>query len=1258
MSEVESEKNDIENGALSPSVSKPLELNNLLSDPIEASVIFTPDNPYHPQNWPIVTKYLVVIVYCSLQVFVTLTSTTYVAVEYMVEERWGVNAQVATLGQSMFILGTAIGPAFLGPLSDIGGRKWVYVVSIFFYTILNFGCAYPLNMPMLAIFMFLIGLAGSTSLSNVAGSIGDLFGNSDGASQPMALFVFSANAGPSIGGVVGEAIAENTNLSFKWVFLINIIIGAAYMVALSFVPETLPRLVIPERISIEGKSNVPNVVIREFKYALQSITGKKPDFMLNDTIADTEDPNNAVTVQKMDVLNEMRFILVMALKMMCTEPIIIFLSLFNGFAYGLLFLYLDGIFDVFVYNNGLSYMSAELTYLNFVVGVSVVICLVPIQTYLFKRDRLKNGGIPRPEARFKLSLVTVWGFPISLLWFAFTCSGNVSYWSPIVAGFVLGIADPLLWLAMLNYIIDSYVESGLSNSAIAAFTIPSFAIAAALAHAGVAMFENMSTKWGFATLGFISIFVVVLVYVFYFLGHKLRASSKLARITVLTGLQQMSIPSRNTLPSQEHSRLASRLSSTNSHQRLPSLSSLPPPPPPTTATTSTTTINGIPNQSPRQYSLDLDSNQNMKRHQSETLNTQQSPINGQFRNPWFQSQPHSQSQSIVPPPNERLPSLNTNIPLKDQLSPLLMQTPTKSYNMTSLPTTFEYDDMSHYHHHHQNEIIPPHRSNAPPPPRTHIVDDLPRRQSIATGFLSNSNHNNINNLNANNYNNNYNLQQPIITPQKLYTSAPRFKKLSSNIDLHPINNTKPKFRRASSSTSFVSPLNALTLSISITYSMCRPEFDYKSSKNPRRVLTKPNIPKSNNGNDNEDSDYILYVNDILGTNDSKKYMVLDILGQGTFGQVVKCQNLKTQEIVAIKVVKSQLVYLNQSLTEANILEHLNKKVDPNDEHHFLRMYDKFIHKNHLCLVFELLSSNLYDLIRQNQFHGLTIKLIKKFSIQLLDSLCILKDAKIIHCDLKPENILLISLDKPNLKVIDFGSACHERQIIYTYIQSRFYRSPEVILGLSYTSSVDMWSFGCIIAELFLGLPLFPGTSEFNQLTRIIEMLGMPSTWMIEMGKNSLNFFNQIKTGDGKKNQYSLKSIEQYSKEFNLNEDPGKNYFNSRYLDDIIMNYKLPKKNMSQLMIDRELQQRKSIIHFLKGVLNLNPLERWTPHEASLHPFVTDQPFNGYWSPPGTNYNSNNNNNNNNNNYNNNSGRSNSNGGLNDNKKQRSKSFGQ
>lgn len=451
---------------------------------------------HHPMHWPAWKRWGICSVYCFLQLFVTITSTSYVSAEYPINDKYGGNysSQVLTLGQSLFIVGNAVGPAFMGPLSDIGGRKWVYVASITVYAILNFGTAYAVNLPMLIVFMFLAGTAGSTALSNVAGTIADCFGDVDGAGQAMALFVLSANVGPSIGSPIGAWITNNPNLGVKWIFLINVIIGFGFAIVMSFIPETLPRIVI------------------------QNAAAKAPQEVDRDEIA--------ILRTKVNVLQELRFVTTMTFKIMFTEPIVLLLGIYNGFAYGILFLYLDGVYDVFAINNGLSEVSADLTYLNFVVGVLVMFCCVPIQTYLFTKDRKKNGT-NRPEARFLMSLVTVWLFPITLFWFAFTSNGKTSYWSPIVAGGVLGFADPLLWLSMLNYITDSYPN--VAGSAIAAFLIPSFIMAAALAHLGVLMFVSLSTTWAVATVAFISLTLCALIYFVYFFGARIRSRSKLAR---------------------------------------------------------------------------------------------------------------------------------------------------------------------------------------------------------------------------------------------------------------------------------------------------------------------------------------------------------------------------------------------------------------------------------------------------------------------------------------------------------------------------------------------------------------------------------------------------------------------------------------------------------------------------------------------------------------------------------------------------------
>ncbi len=252
-------------------------------------------------------------------------------------------------------------------------------------------------------------------------------------------------------------------------------------------------------------------------------------------------------------------------------------------------------------------------------------------------------------------------------------------------------------------------------------------------------------------------------------------------------------------------------------------------------------------------------------------------------------------------------------------------------------------------------------------------------------------------------------QQPQRQAERQQMGVPQFSKVQNVGDLEPRINTQPPFRRANPEGGFISPLQALTTHLPATYRICNPGFQYESSRNPRRVLTKPSKGSKNDGFDNEDSDYILYVNDILGseeTNHKNRYLILDVLGQGTFGQVVKCQNLKTQEVVAVKVVKNKTAYFNQSMMEVSVLDLLNGRMDKNDDHHILRLKDTFIHRQHLCLVFELLSVNLYELIKQNQFRGLSTTLVRVFAQQLLNGLCLLSKAKLIHCDLKPENILL------------------------------------------------------------------------------------------------------------------------------------------------------------------------------------------------------------------------------------------------------------
>ncbi|CAE8633847.1 unnamed protein product, partial [Polarella glacialis] len=189
-----------------------------------------------------------------------------------------------------------------------------------------------------------------------------------------------------------------------------------------------------------------------------------------------------------------------------------------------------------------------------------------------------------------------------------------------------------------------------------------------------------------------------------------------------------------------------------------------------------------------------------------------------------------------------------------------------------------------------------------------------------------------------------------------------------------------------------------------------------------------------------------------------------------------------------------------------ILEHIRER-DLESTSNVVHMMDYFYFRNHLCITFELLSINLYEFIKNNNFQGVSLGLIRRFAIQLLAALRFLRKQHIIHCDLKPENVLLKNPTKSGIKVIDLGSSCFEDERVYTYIQSRFYRSPEVILGIPYDTAIDMWSFGCILAELYTGYPLFPGENEVEQLACIMELYGVPPLKILDGAPRIKMFFD-------------------------------------------------------------------------------------------------------------------------------------------------------
>ena len=180
------------------------------------------------------------------------------------------------------------------------------------------------------------------------------------------------------------------------------------------------------------------------------------------------------------------------------------------------------------------------------------------------------------------------------------------------------------------------------------------------------------------------------------------------------------------------------------------------------------------------------------------------------------------------------------------------------------------------------------------------------------------------------------------------------------------------------------------------------------------------------------------------------------------------------------------------------------------------------------------------------------------------------------------------------------------------LQSRFYRSPEVLLGVPYTRAIDLWSLGAIAAELFLGLPLLPGSSEYDQMRRIVEMRGTPPARLLRRGKSTHKLF--IRTAPNF--DYRLKTPEEYTHATGIELAPPKRYLKHDTIVDLVTKYPIKRSRANDsAAVAEEMSQRRAFVHFLKGLLNVDPQKRWTAVQAAQHPFVLGQPLpESGWKP--------------------------------------------
>ena len=336
----------------------------------------------------------------------------------------------------------------------------------------------------------------------------------------------------------------------------------------------------------------------------------------------------------------------------------------------------------------------------------------------------------------------------------------------------------------------------------------------------------------------------------------------------------------------------------------------------------------------------------------------------------------------------------------------------------------------------------------------------------------------------------------------------------------------------------------------------------------------------------ESKDFKIVINNLI----AGRYQILGYLGNAAFSKAVKCLDTKDNVLVCLKIIENNKNYFDQSLDEIKVLNFVNNNGDP-DELNFLKAIDFFYYKEHLIIVTELLNDNLYDfydyLLKNKIDDYFTLARIQAIAKQVLISLKYLHSLHLIHCDLKPENILLKCISKAEVKVIDFGSSNFIYDSSSSYIQSRSYRAPEVIMGCNYDYKIDIWSLGCILAELYSKTVLFQSDSVHSLLARVIGIIGPIPEWMFKKGTNVNGMFCEEKL---------LFMEAEAVNDTNTN----------------ISTTSVGKKKMHVIVPKRTLIKNRlhcddqPFIEFLRYLLKIDPNERPTAAEALNHPWFKVQ----------------------------------------------------
>ncbi|EMD38027.1 hypothetical protein CERSUDRAFT_113138 [Gelatoporia subvermispora B] len=461
-------------------------------------VTWLKDDPEDPRNWSNLYRWYITAVAAMSVVSVAFASAVVTGDFDGIQSEFHVGEVVVALSVSLMVAGFGIGPLAWSPLSELFGRRPLWIIPTIIYVIFNIPCAYARNIQTLLICRFFCGIFASAPLTLAGGTISDIWDNNE-RGFAIALFAAAPYGGPVLGPIVGGFVGET--VGWRWILWVNMIFAGVITIFCATLPETFAPVLLRKRAAkLREETGDPSYTTEQEMFKLS----------LSQVVVET---------------------LIRPFQMLATEPILLLMSMYIALIYGLLYAFFFS-FPV-VFGEGYSFNDGivGLTFCSVLIGVALALCVTPRIEANYRLRAEAKGGSADPEDRLVGMMIGCWFVPISLFIFGWTSPpyvmpGGGNWVGPCSAGIPFGFGMVVIYFSANAYLIDAF--PGYVASALAAKTVIRSGSGAAMPLFITAMFHNLGNGWAASTWAFISLAMIPIPFLFYRYGRSIRAKSKRA----------------------------------------------------------------------------------------------------------------------------------------------------------------------------------------------------------------------------------------------------------------------------------------------------------------------------------------------------------------------------------------------------------------------------------------------------------------------------------------------------------------------------------------------------------------------------------------------------------------------------------------------------------------------------------------------------------------------------------------------------------